>query len=462
MAVTNISDQQLGKFLQIVFSDGVRNQLSEDYRDWEQVKMYRQGDPNGREHRFFFQSSYGPSAIQWAGVSPAGSYPSAQQITVAEHTAVYKEINATIELEYNLWNRARKSPDKYAEPLAIEIQSKATSAKRRLSADYYGDGTGVIATVSSSTAPTVSSSKLVVTLEESDTARGHIGWCEFGEQVNFYEETGATKQEPTVGAGTFDHFVITDKTRRTGSSTASTVTLEARDSSGAVLAVTAANDIEDGDVLYRDGQPTRTDLTSISGDYNTLTEVKAGLESLTANDGRSIHGITMSGANKGSRFDVAGDPLDVSHIQQSMSQTKVNVGEGRYRWPQMLMAPEANDTLIESRETDRRFQTIEDSKRGLKKFAYVHGNDTLEVVTSEFCPKKRIYMLPEGKTGEKVMEYYGSDFEPVRPAGQGSEFFLRPNASGHDRFIRSYLEAICVLICKHPAAINVLHNFEVA
>lgn len=456
MAVTNITDQQLGKFLQIVFSDGIRNQISQDFRDWESVQRLRQGDPNGREHRFFFQTTHGPSAIQWAGISPAGSYPSAQQISTSENTALYKEINLTVELEYNLWNRARKSPAKYAEPLAIEIQSKSIAAKRRLSIDLYGDGTGVTGEVSSVTAPAVVAGKLVVTLAVLDTSRGQTSANEFGEQVEVYEPTGVTEQTPTVAAGTFSHFTVEDRNRALD-----TVTLAARDAAGTMLTVTGAGTVNAADVIYRKGQPTRANLSTLAltDDRNTITEVMAGLEALTANNGLVVHGITMAGPNKGSRYDAGGDPLDVSHIQKALSQAKTTVGEGKYTWRQLLMAPEANDTLIESRETDRRFTTIEDNKRGLKKFAYVHGNDTLEVVTSEFCPKKRLYMPPEAKQGNKVLEFWGSDFEAVRPAGVGSEFFLRPNASGHDRFIRSYMEAVVLLICKHPASIAMVNNF---
>lgn len=460
MAVTNISDQQLGKFLQIVFSSGIRLQLSEDYRDWEYVKRERKGDANGREHRFFFQSSFGPSAIAWAGVSPAGSYPAAQEISTSENTAVFKEINATIELEYNLWNRARKSPAKYAEPLAIEIQSKAMAAKRRMSIDLYGDGSGVAGTVaSSSVGGTTPARYLLVALNTAEGQRGHVGWSEFGDKMEIYDPTGVTLRVPTVASGTFSYFVVLDKDR-----SADTVSLAAYDASGALLDVTGSGTVAAGDLQYRANQPTRANLSTLAltADRNTITEVWAGLEALTANNGLVVHGITMQGASKGSRYSAGGDPLDVSHIQRSMSQTKVAVGEGRYAWRQMLMAPEANDMLIESRETDRRFITMEDAKRGTKKFAYVHGNDTLEVVTSEFVPKNRVYMIPEGKGQEKVLEYHGSDFEPVRPAGEGSEFFLRPNASGHDRFIRSYLEAVSLLICKHPAAINVVTNFTVA
>jgi len=40
-----------------------------------------------------------------------------------------------------LWKRAQKSGNKrYAEPLAIEIDSKVRAVKRQLAKDLYGDG----------------------------------------------------------------------------------------------------------------------------------------------------------------------------------------------------------------------------------------------------------------------------------------------------------------------------------
>jgi hypothetical protein len=141
MAFQNIDNLQLGNLLQIIFSNGVRNQISQDFRDFEMVKRAKVGSSVARELRFMFQSSFGPAAIQYRDPGTSGrSFPSAQQATVNEYTAKFKEINATIELEYNLWDRARKSPEKYAEPLALEIDSKASAAKRLCARDFYGDG----------------------------------------------------------------------------------------------------------------------------------------------------------------------------------------------------------------------------------------------------------------------------------------------------------------------------------
>lgn len=452
MAFSNISNLNLGDFLQIAFSEGVRNQISDDYRDWEQVKMYRVGDPDGRELRFLFQSSYGPAAIQYRNPNFTANFPTSQQITTSEHTAVYKELDATIELEYNLWNRAQKSPVKYAEPLANEIQSKTIAAKRRMAADLYGDGTGVVGRVSSVVDTTGAGGSVEVTLNTDNAFSGHIGFFEFGDLLLAYEEDGTAATAPTV-VGTFSAWRVKSKDRPNDK-----VTLEAVDSSGSVLSLTASN-LANTDFFYRFGQPSIPDRTSIS-DYGSATEVVPGLESLASRDGRTIHGITMSGANAASFKDGGDVQLDVTMIQDVMDQAKINVGQSAYSWKKACMAPEAHASLIESRETDRRFQTVEDNKRGIKYFAYVHGNDVLETYTSEYVPKKRLYVLPESRSGGgKVLEYHGTDFEPVRMGGMG-EFHLKPSSSGgHERRITSYMESLGTLIAKHPAAIARIENF---
>lgn len=454
MAFSSIGNQNLGKFLQISFSAGVRNQISQDFRDWEYVKSVRETDPNGREVRFFFQNGYGPSAIQYRNPNFTAAFPTSQQISTAEHTALYKELDATVEIELNLWKMAQISPAKYAEPLALEIQSKAISAKRRLAADLYGDGTGVLGT--STGAASLTDGDVTFTISSTNSARGFIGFFEYGEILKLVEPDN-TASATTINTATVpEYWQVISKDRAN-----STVRLRPLDASlNAITATTLDATPTAGDVFYKYQQPTRPDLTGSISDYGSVSEAIAGLESLSAADGRTIHGITMLGATAGSVYDAGANPFDSSHIQAAHSNTKTRVGE-QYNYKMMVMAHEVNDALIESRETDRRFQTIEDNKRGLKKFAYVHGNDTLEVYTTEFCPKTRVYMLPEAKSGEKVLEAHMTDFESYR-AKDGDEFMLKPaSGGGHERSIVTYMGARGTLICKHPAAITRIENFTV-
>ncbi len=56
----------LGKLLQIVYSNGVINQLSEDFRDWDAVTKLKVSDEAARSVNFMMQTGYGPSAVGWS------------------------------------------------------------------------------------------------------------------------------------------------------------------------------------------------------------------------------------------------------------------------------------------------------------------------------------------------------------------------------------------------------------
>lgn len=453
MAFSNIDSLNLGNLLQIVFSEGVRNQLSANAREWEQIKKWRVGNTQARELRFMLQTSYGPAAIQYRNPGTSGrSFPTAQQSTTQECTAKFKEIDATIELEYNLYDRALSSPEKYAEPLALEVQNKTIGSRRRLASDFYGDGTGVVGTASSVSDTDINTGgTITVTLSTSDTARGHVGSFEFGDLL-LAKQSGGSARTPTGGSN-FYAYKVTQKNRKND-----TVTLQIVDSAGANVTSYTASGVTSGDAFYRVGQPTIPNLASIS-DYGTATEVLAGIESLAAWDGRTVHGITMSGVTSGTHVDAGGDALDARMVQEAMDTVKVNVGDDQYKWAKMCMAPENHAKLINSRETDRRFTTVDDNKRGVKFFAFQHGNDSVEAYTTEFIGKKRVLGLPEQKSGKKVLEYYGSDYKPVKLPGSG-EFMLKPaSGGGHVNMVVSYLHGILTLICKHPAAVWNIHNF---
>jgi hypothetical protein len=342
----------------------------------------------------------------------------------------------------------------------MEIQAKTYAAKRRLAADLYGDGTGVTAQLTGSTSTAVTSpnsSNLVFNINSANSALGHLGFCEYGDILVLKTLAGGTSALDTSLATEPAYWRVIRKDRKNGQ-----VELQGLDSSLNPVATITSITTQPAatDVFYRYGQPTIPDLTASISDYGTVTEVMAGLGSLLANDGRVIHGITMAGATAASVFDAGGVAIDTSILQAAMDHVKINVGQSQYKWPMMTMAPETHASFIESRETDRRFMTVEDNKRGVKYFAFVHGNDVLETVTSEYCPLKKIFCLPEGKIdGHKVIEAHLTDFEPVK-VNDSSQFNLKPSSSGgFERRIVTYMEALGVLIANHPAACCVVSNF---
>jgi hypothetical protein len=458
----SITDLQLGKFLQIAFADGVRTQLSTDHRDWEHIKACKASDPNGREVRFFIKSSFGPAAVQ-SRAATTTAFPASQKSKNLEHSAEYKEIDATIEIEYNLWNRARKSIDKYADPLLNEIEDKMIATKRYMASKLYQDGSGILGVVAS-VSDNATTNKVVVTLNEGDTVSdySHIGYFEYDEILTPREDAaGAPERTPqTVAPADLPNFYgwrVVDRSRNVAGST---ITIEPIDAAGNVLTAFNTSELVAGDFFCKVGQQTIVAPSEVTGstDYGRFTDVMVGLGSLAAADSRVVHGLTMSGAVAGTEVDAGNVALDATQIRSMLDNAKIRVGENRYSYKKLCLAPEAEAAFIDSRDTDRRFNAVQDLTNGASKFIYQHRNDSLETYTSEFVPFKRAYALPEQKNGEKVLEYWGSDFEPVQAEGMG-KFHLKAGASGYERAMVSYMEAIGQLVCRHPAAIGRLRNF---
>ena len=461
-----VAELQLGKFLQIAFSEGVRDQISSDFRDWEHIKSVKEGDPNGRELRFFLKQSHGPSAVQSRSAGSAGVFPGSQQSRNTEHSAEYKEIDVTIQLEYALWNRARKSIAKYAEPLMNEIEDKMIASKRYMSSKLYQDGSGIYGVVASVT-DDFGNDRAVVTLDQSDAVAGysHVGYFEYDEILAAYQDTNvapaSVATRPATGGVPTNLWKVVDRDRQAG-----TITVEPLLANLTTNTSASASNLVAGDFFTKYEQeiiltPAYAAANPTTVDYGKATDVIVGLESLAAADGRLVHGMTMSGALKGTEVNAGGDPLDSTQIRRVLDEAKIRAGEQRYSYKKICLAPEAEAAFIESRETDRRFHTVEDNTRGTYSFRYQHRNDAVETYTSEFVPFKRAYILPEQTNGDKVLEYHGSDFEKVAMSGM-SEFHLKPSSNGgFERNVVCYMEAIGQLICKHPAAIGRLRNFTI-
>tara|TARA_R100000655_G_scaffold18668_2_gene39194 strand:- start:3706 stop:5064 length:1359 start_codon:yes stop_codon:yes gene_type:complete len=442
----------LGKLLQIVYTDGIVNQISEDFRDWEMVTKKKVSDEAARSVNFMLQTALGARAIGWSPQGASAVFPTSQQVTASEKSAGFNEVFATIELEYDLWDRALSAPHKYIEPLALEITSKGIAQKRRLSIDLHGDGTGLIGTTHASTsAAVVNTTEIKVTF--ADNGDG-VRYCEFGDAISFYNSNGTELTFTTA-----DYFLVIEKDRD-----ANTVTVQGYTSGNVAesggQATTTATEITASKLCYRKDQTTKADLSApVTTEYNDLTEVMPGLETLFADDGRLIHGITMRGATAGTHYDCSGQPFDMSFIQKGMDKVKTIVGQGAYKYKQALSAPETITALISAQEDDRRLISINDDKRGFKGFGYQHGNDQVAFMETEFTRGNRVWILPEGAKEKGVLELHGKDFKDVKVGGQ--DMFLKNDSNGYSPNIQKFMFGYLALLSRHPAAGLQLNNFTV-
>ena len=460
MAVNNISDYALGKLVQIDFASNVRYQLSTRVKDFDNMLKKSVGDLGGaRHHEFALQTSGGPNATQAQRADGAtAEFPEGQLSDVGFYEAVYKEMDTTIELSISMWNKAKAEPDKYAEPLMLESKSKALTSRREMCIYLYGDGTGRRLEVASSAA---ASNNLVLTASTAESAIGHPGWLQHGELIYIMEPaatitsgTPSAVRVATTSSGTANYYKVVGRDLRKN-----TVTVEAYDASGSKLIVTGSGTVAAGDTVYKKGQLTAvaTD-SSITEDFNLITEVAAGYESIAAGDGRKVHGVTMSGATAGTNRSVSG-AFDPQHIQEGVTDVKTITGD-EYIYNQILMAPKVKDLFVESLESDKYFRGDDPKGRGGKGFFYQHDDSMMQLVSSEFCPANRIWAIPDSESkDEQPCEFRGQDFQMVNV--DGNETFLATGSAGrYRRSIQKFMNGRFCFLSKHPASILKISGYD--
>lgn len=459
MTTTNVSNIDIATLLKIVSTKGVYNNLSTASAIWKYFLRLRQDPNGGREIRGSLRTSYGAPSFQSVPSGNEGDYPEGIRGEYPEFIAHMKDHALTISLPRSVLNKQGSDLLAYENVITEEMDGKVIVAARVLSAQMMGDGSGAIGKAA---ALAVSGGKLLVTLStlSSDAGRSHIGWFEDKDYVKFADPDGTIKVKINGGASADIAYWRVD----TVDVEADQVLLAPFDATGTVITVTSVSggaDPEAADYIYRRGT-TPTDLTAIgSSDWEGLSEVLVGLEALAANSASvKVHGITRTGTTSGSRSDIGGASLDSTHFQRVLSQAKRRCGKGRYKYREAFMHDTALDALIESRESDRRFTTMEDGKRGTKVMGYQHGKDFVEFSDDEFVQKSRIWMPPESKD---VLVFHGTDMELVE-VNSGQKFHLANAASGngHARRQSAYMEGQSVVICRHPAAIAVIEGFTIA
>ena len=463
--ITDMTNVSLGQIAQILFSKGFTSQMNRTYRDYDSVLInMKQGSATTeREYRYLLLKALGVNSVKWQqqGVTNV-AFPKGDIGTTQEVVAVMKKLQATIELDLNMWKRVRAAQAKYIDnPLVMEIQSKLDVVKREQARALYSDGTGVIGVVGGANI-SVSGTGILIPLSTVDATvgGGNTNWFNVGEKIAFCDKDGVAHLVASGGGNNLAYAVVTRVDRKNRNVYATCYT------SGDVLTTaTGVGTVVATDFIY----PASVLDSSFVGpdrdtsiDYGTVTPVMAGLESLAANDSRVVFGVTMSGLLAGSRFDHGGGIFDVSAIEESMNETEQNVGAGKYKYDNLIMPYNAFSALIEGKEADRRFNSVEDSARGGRKFIYQYGDQSLDCVKSYFCPFNRIYSLPKPASSEMgesgyALELRGVEFEDVALGNQKE--FMKLGSSEYLNVMQSFLEGWAVLIAKQPAAINVIHNF---
>ena len=448
---TLLSSLDVSQFLKIYQMNGFTRNMSESSEMWGYIKQLSEMDAVARSVKFLLIDELGYAAVQALKADGTGTYPAAQRSGLAEPEALYKEWGWTVDVPRVLEGKTGAELMQYAKPLATELDNKQIAFARLKCIEMQGDGSGAIGKLSAT--PTYASNQVTITVshDTADAGRSFVRWFQEGDAIKFASSTGTARLAANAGGNLVTQLKVVSVNE-----SARTVVLSGYAASDSDTTVTGVGTIASGDYAFRIGT-TAQDISTVSIDYAKVSEVMVGLESILANDSRIVHGLTMTGATKGTRKDLNAATLDSKHFQQLLSELKRKAGKNRYTYDAAFMADETYDSLVESRETDRRFHTIEDTDRGVKGIGYVHGRDRVEFVADEFVHAQRIWVLPKGKD---ALCYIGKDAQQVKPNGN-DPFHLSVSSSGYGRAMQTFFEQAGVLISKHPRACGVIEDFTV-
>jgi hypothetical protein len=455
MAILNVSDLDLGTFLQIIYSKGIYNQTSRDYSDWEMIKMNKVSISPGRQYDFQLSTSLAPASTQRRNPGAANrAFPKGFRIAHEEFSAKFKEIQSTIEVDGQLLARAAETPEKYAEVWATQAELSMDGARRVMASELYRDGTGALGHVASGV---VTSGDVEITLKDSQrnsslTATygiSYAGWFELDDIILPLNRDGSTASAMT-GATYLKVLSIDELNKK--------VSFTGLDANFDEIAITGAPAADE--VLYRFDQQVFPNFSAI-GDFGETSTTIVGLESLAAADGRLVHGMNVSGALAGSNVDAGGQSIDVKFLEQVLNKGKRRTGKTRYNWKKLCTSYQTRSAFIESKETDRRFVAVTDNDRGSAEFNFIHGESQLRLTTSEYIPEDVLWILPEVKgSGDKVLEYVGDEMK-VAKYGNMPDFHFKHIASGQRvDVVEQHMRGVNLLLCKHPASILSVTNFK--
>ena len=450
-ATGNIEDIDLSTFLKIYQMNGYTRNLSENSDMWQHFTKLREMDPTAKQLKYLLITSLGYGAIQAMAADGSSSYPKARRSGTVEAAARYKEWAWTVDVPRQLEGKTGSELMQYARPFATELDNKQIGYARLKTIEIQGDGSGVIGVVSGT--PTASGGSLTVTLDTTSAngGRSYIRWWQEGDLVKPFSTGGAAR--------TYDGSLVADYYNiDTVDEEAGTAVITPYTSSDVALVADGSHTIADTDVFVR-YNITANDLAAIStNDYETISEAMVGLDALLANDGRKVHNVTKSGAVKGHRRDLGGATIDSTHFQAILSRLKMSCGKGRFKYSKAFMADPTYDAIVDAREVDRRFNTIQDTDRGVEGIGYVHGKDRVMFEPEEFVHPKRVWLLPDGR---EALCYVGRDPTQVKPNGNDPVHLnTTSTGAGYGSNMQTFFEQTGVILTKYAGACGVLENFR--
>jgi hypothetical protein len=465
-AVGSVTAKILGQTLFLHQQQGFTSLVNNDIKDWASLEAIM--DPTGvgaKGFQYALEPARNPSNAQVVNPSTRDRRMisgDADDIVTVEASSKVLEVVATFDDDVYL--RAMMDPSEaHVQPLQLAMWNQTVNQKEHLLKQYYMDGSGVQATVSS---VSVGSGVAVITLHNAYDKAGNVIFIQENQKLVAYSTAGAA-HDMVPASDTIAYYLVTNVDHENNQ-----ITVAAKNSSGSALTISSNAAVVDGDVLYNYGDEAQGGPFDISNaatvDYGKML-YSPGLPSLGAADGRLVYGLTMSGKYAGSQVNLAGAALDSKAVTKLFSRLDRAVGESKYDYPFLKCSHNVFKYLIDSDEGKVMFQPGQRMSGG-KGIFVDYGDYSTELVRRRFVPDTVIWAEPKlnaamaapGGLSKPVLQLKFSGFDFITDP-QDNKIFRQKLVSGNRvEAWECHMKTFYGFCASQSAAIGSITNFSIS
>ena len=467
-AVSEVTSKDLGNTLFLFQVADFMSLVNNDVKDWAAMNAYL--DPKGvtsKGIQYALQAARQVSNAQAVAVGKANR----QLVKGAAHsittmTALSKQLEVASVFDDDVYQRAKEDPSQiHVEPMLLEMHNQNITAKENLVKQFYGDGTGVQATVASVTANSPTN-KATVVVANSATKRGTIRWIQVGQRVAFCAANGTQSDFQATSVAYYEvesvdidanSFVVVAKTSAgvsaniTGNAGSPAVSADDRVMNyGDLGQITAFQDLSGSDIDYDKGL------------YAPGLAVHSGAS------GQLLNGLALSGQYAATRLATGAVALDPSvHITKLFEKLEDRNGVGEYVYPMLKCSPKLYRYAINADE-DAVLLQPQQRERGGKVVKVAYGEMDTVLERCRFMPDYVMYAEPKKGSANSTL---GTSLEPIQFKFSGFDFIKDPETGaifrnklvGGERVAawESQMRAFYTFVVLNHAAIGAIDGFNI-
>jgi hypothetical protein len=423
ISTATVDAKDLGNTLFLYQVQDFMNLVNSDVSEFNAIAKYL--DPTGVTAsglQYALQSTRRVSNAQHVSVGKADRPLLAGKAhSIQLMTAKSKQLEVTASFDDDVLARAKADPEGiHVIPTKLEMHNQNITSKEAVVKAWFADGTGVQAVVKTITVGTPAN-KVTIVVENSSSYRGSIRWIQEGQEIAFCSAAGvqadfqcaASPAYYEVESVDFDanSFVLVAKTAA-GVTTAVT-------GNSASPAVAAGNRVMNfGDLAQLTAYQ---DLSGTDIDYDDCL-YPVGLASHSANDGRNINGLILSGANAGTRHTASGS-FAPEMIVTLMRKLEDRNGQGEFTYPKIKTSNKMYEYALNADENAVVLQP-QQRARGGKVITVAYGEGDTEFSRSRFAPDYIMYAEPMNGPARGAL---GEQMDPIQFKFSGFDFMTNPD-----------------------------------